>query len=197
MKICVASAKGGVGKTTSSVYLAAILARRFGSVILVDADPQASAAEWLEVAPIPGVEVREAPSERLVARSTERAGWCPVVIDTPPGHERLIRAAMSDVDRVLIPARAGGVEISRVQVTWSMVPAGVATGLVLCAAETRTIDFRSQAEAWGKAGLPVWGAIPKRVAIARGPDGPLVVEGITAYEQVLDATKPGAGVEVA
>lgn len=188
MKICVASAKGGVGKTTSSVYLAALLARRFGGAILVDADPQASAAEWLEVSSIPGVEVREAPSERLVARASERAGWRPVVVDTPPGHERLIRAAMDSADRVVIPARAGGVEISRVQVTWSMVPQGIATGLVLCAAELHTVDFRSQSDAWVEAGLPVWGAIPKRVAIARGPDGPLVAEGLAGYSAVLDAT---------
>lgn len=188
MKVCVASAKGGVGKTTSSVYFASILAHRFGGAILVDADPQASAAEWLEVSPIEGVEVREAPSERLVARAGERAGWRPVVVDTPPGHERLIRAAMTGVDRVVIAARAGGVEISRVQVTWSMVPQGVTTGLVLCAAEQRTVDFRSQADAWVQAGLPVWGAVPKRVAIARGPDGPLVAEGLKAYSRVLDAT---------
>ena len=187
MLICVANAKGGTGKTTTSIYLASLLARSSGSVVLVDADPQASAAEWLEESPIAGVMVEEAPSERLLVRAIERARWRSVVVDTPPGHERLIRTAMADADVVVIPARAGGVEISRVQVTLGMVPAGTPAGLVLVSAELRTTDFRTQVEAWGEAGVPVWGAVPKRVSIARGPDGPLVREALDVYGRVLQS----------
>lgn len=188
MKIAVANAKGGTGKTTTAVYLAALLARGGRDVMLIDADPQASAAEWLEVSPIVGVEVIEAPSERLVAKMLERARWRPVVVDTPPGHERLIRAAIAGADRVVIPTRAGGVEISRAQVTLGMIPHGIPAGLVLTAAEPRTIDFRSQVETWGQAGVQVWGNIPKRVAIARGPDGELVSEALDAYQLILEAS---------
>jgi hypothetical protein len=69
-----------------------------------------------------------------------------------------------------------------------MVPTGVRAGLVLTAAEPRTIDFRTQAEAWVQAGVPVWGAVPKRVSIARGPDGPLVREALVAYRAVMNAS---------
>ena len=49
MNIVVSNVKGGVGKTTTSVYLAAAAARRGrGPVLLVDADPQGSTAEWYE-----------------------------------------------------------------------------------------------------------------------------------------------------
>jgi chromosome partitioning protein len=39
--------KGGVGKTSLSVSIAAELARETGSVLLIDADPQGSASGWL------------------------------------------------------------------------------------------------------------------------------------------------------
>lgn len=38
--------KGGVGKTTTAVYLAEAGVQRFGSALLVDADPRGSALEW-------------------------------------------------------------------------------------------------------------------------------------------------------
>lgn len=186
MNICVTNAKGGTGKTTTAVYLAALLAKFHSAVLLVDADPQASAAEWLEASPIDGVEVFEAPSVRLVSRAREQARWRPFVIDTPPGHERLIRAAIDTADGAVIPTRAGGMEISRVQATLGMIPQGMPAGLVLTAAERNTIDFRAQVSAWIQAGVPVWGAVPKRVAIARGPDGPLVRDALAAYGGVLD-----------
>lgn len=44
-KYAVVNTKGGVGKTTLAVHLAGMLART-GSTLLVDGDPQASAASW-------------------------------------------------------------------------------------------------------------------------------------------------------
>jgi chromosome partitioning protein len=44
--VTVAQLKGGVGKTTLAVALAAELARRNGSCALIDADPQRSATQW-------------------------------------------------------------------------------------------------------------------------------------------------------
>jgi chromosome partitioning protein len=49
MNIVVTNLKGGVGKTTTAVYLSAVAAARgYDPVMVIDADRQASAAEWLE-----------------------------------------------------------------------------------------------------------------------------------------------------
>ncbi len=48
MNVVVTNLKGGVGKTTTAVYLAAVaVARGYDEVLLIDADRQASSAEWL------------------------------------------------------------------------------------------------------------------------------------------------------
>ena len=71
MNIVVTNLKGGVGKTTTAVYLAAVAALKGHEVVLIDADRQASSAEWLEEREIEGVEVVEAPTERMLLKAME------------------------------------------------------------------------------------------------------------------------------
>src|SRR5271157_1371654 len=122
MNIVVSNVKGGVGKTTTSVYLAAAGSESgWDPVAVIDADRQASSAEWLESNPIEEIELIEAPSERTVARAMARAEGL-AVVDTPPGDERIVLAALERADAVVIPTRAGGVEYTRVAATLTMIP---------------------------------------------------------------------------
>ena len=185
MNIVVSNVKGGVGKTTTSVYLAAAAVNRgYKPVTLVDADRQASSAEWLEESPIEGVELVEAPSERTVARAMERNEGL-VVVDTPPGDERIVRAAIERANAVVIPTRAGGVEFTRVVATIDLLPRSVPRGVVVCAARLGTKDLAETIAWWTRQDVPVWGVIPERVGIASGPDGRLYPEGLSGYKGVL------------
>jgi len=185
MNIVVSNVKGGVGKTTTSVYLAAVAVNRgYSPVLLVDADRQASSAEWLEETPVEGVDLIEAPSERTVGRAMESHDGL-AVIDTPPGDERIVRAAIERADAVVIPTRAGGVEFTRVVATLAMLPRSTPRGVVVCAARMGTNDLAETIAWWNGQEVPVWGIIPERVGIAAGPEGRLHSEGLSAYAAVL------------
>jgi chromosome partitioning protein len=185
MNIVVSNVKGGVGKTTTAVYLAGAAAQRGrDAVYLVDADRQASSAEWYEIMPIAGVELVEAPSERTVAKAMER-GEGIAVVDTPPGDERIVRAALTRADALVIPTRAGGVEPNRVVATLEMTPANIPAGVVICSARLGTRDLEATVEWWAELDVPVWGIIPERVSIAAGPAARLSFEGLDLYGQVL------------
>ena len=185
MNIVVASLKGGVGKSTAAVYLAAAAAERgHEPVVLVDADRQASSAVWLEERPIDGVEVIEAPSERTLRRAMASNDGV-TIVDTPPGDERLSHSAIAEADSVVVPTRAGGVEFARVADTLELVPAKTPRGIVISSARLGTNDLEETLSWWRKEGVPVWSVVPERVAIAAGPEARLSREGLDLYDAVL------------
>ena len=185
MNIVVTNLKGGVGKTTTAVYLSAVaVSRGYDPVLLIDADRQASSAEWLEERPIEGVTVVEAPSERTLARAMSRDEGMGIV-DTAPGDERVVQSAVNAADAVVIPTRAGGVEFARVSATLEMIPARTPRGVVICSARLGTNDLDETIAWWKTEKVAIWGVIPERVGIAAGPEARLYREGIAEYDAVL------------
>jgi hypothetical protein len=102
------------------------------------------------------------------------------VVDTPPGDERIVRAALTRADALVIPTRAGGVEPTRVVATLEMTPANIPAGVVICSARLGTRDLEATIEWWAELEVPVWGIIPERVSIASGPAARLSSEGSTS-----------------
>lgn len=183
-----AAIKGGVGKTTTAVYLAAVAVDGDRSVTLVDADPQASAAEWVDEAtdaPLRRLTVVEAPTERLLAKALDKMKPDDVVVvDTPPAHREMVVKALDRATVVVIPTRVGGVETPTATTMLDIVPAGIPAGLVVCSARTYTRDYHEAIANWEDEEAPVWGSIPERVAIAQGPDGWLSSDGLDAYGEI-------------
>lgn len=85
--IAVANASGSAGKTTSAVTLAALMAGAGRSVVLVDADAQANASDWLGLADHDGPTLTE-----LVL---QQASLDDVLTDTTVDNLRAIPAARS------------------------------------------------------------------------------------------------------
>jgi chromosome partitioning protein len=130
------------------------------------------------------VDLVEAPSERTVARALAGHDGL-AVVDTPPGDERIVRAALDRADAVVIPTRAGGVEYSRVVATLDMIDARTPHGVVICAARLGTNDLDEAIAWWTDSKVPIWGIIPERVGIAAGPEARLYRDGLEAYDSVL------------
>ena len=106
--------KGGVGKTTSAVFLAVAAHRAGLSVELLDTDPQKSATEWAGDAtaaddPFP-FPVRPATHREL--NSTPSVDLR--VVDTPPGTASVIGPAINNADLVVIPTGVSPLDVRRV-----------------------------------------------------------------------------------
>jgi len=106
--IAVAGQKGGAGKTTVAIALAAEWMRRDQRVLLVDADPQQTARTWAEVA---GEQNKPCPTTVHMGANLWQpdqlprlaAGFDVVIIDTPPRLGDVQRAALMVADVVLMP----------------------------------------------------------------------------------------------
>lgn len=116
--ITVANQKGGCGKTTTCMNLAGGFAAAGYRVLVIDADPQASALEWRNsredsALPFPIVALASPSIHRELPRLLEESSYEVVLIDCPPGGSQkgdhrfraddITRSAILAASVVLLP----------------------------------------------------------------------------------------------
>ena len=159
--IAVVNPKGGSGKTTTAAFLAHALHQRGHGVLVVDADPQRSAATWAQVAGWP-MPVLAEPSDQL---DRLLPGLHPVpdviVIDTPgTAHGRaIVLSAIRAATHVLIPIAPTPAEYERLAVLRELLDTATEQGAeyrhgvllnraVTGAASTRTWRAQLDTDGW-------------------------------------------------
>jgi chromosome partitioning protein len=105
--IALVSQKGGVGKTTLAIHLATAFEANGHQSLLLDLDPQTSAAEWKDARLAERPYVMAIPSSRLAKTlETAREHKAEVaVLDTAPHSEGTALEAARAADMVLVPCQ--------------------------------------------------------------------------------------------
>jgi chromosome partitioning protein len=121
--IAIISQKGGAGKSTLAIHLAAEAENSGHTALVIDLDPQATASQWAAWRKdAPPLVIDSAPP-RLSAKIEQatRQGAKFIVIDTPPHADSAASAAVEAADLVLIPCRPSAFDLAAIQTTASLV----------------------------------------------------------------------------
>jgi len=105
--IALIAQKGGVGKTTLAIHLATAFAATGKNTLLLDLDPQASAAEWNDHRADETPAVLSIQPSRLtkVLEEAKVMGADVVILDTAPHSESTALEAAKAADLILVPCQ--------------------------------------------------------------------------------------------
>lgn len=179
MIITFAHIKGGSGKSTLSLCLAAYLANLGCSVLVLDADPQGSASSWLKARPenmASPFTVVSMPSDKIHRDLPAlAANYDHTIVDTPPQFLDYVRSAVIASDVVISPVASSNFDLWPVSAVSEMVGSAqmLRPDIKHCLIHNRKTANTKMAKAVGES--------------LAGKDIPLLSEGITArtiYEQV-------------
>ena len=117
--IAVMSQKGGTGKTTLTLHLAVAAVRKGLAVAVLDLDPQASASGWKDSRAEEAPSVISIVSSRLKTGLEEaaRGGVALSILDTAPHAADAAIAAAEAADLILVPCRAGILDLRAIAAT--------------------------------------------------------------------------------
>src|SRR5271169_3766724 len=117
--VAVEAGKGGSGKTTTTLNLAVAAGIAGKTVVVIDLDPQASAAGWKDTRTAERPVVVSVPPARLpqALQAARDGGAELVLIDTAPHSESAALAAAKAADLILIPTRPGILDLRAIGTT--------------------------------------------------------------------------------
>jgi cellulose biosynthesis protein BcsQ len=121
--IAIVSQKGGSGKTTLSVNLAAAAEGAGAVALIIDTDPQATASQWGSWRADKAPEVIDSAPPRIQAKvdAAKQQGATVIVIDTPPHADSAASRAVEVADLVLVPCRPSAFDLAAIKTTVSLV----------------------------------------------------------------------------
>lgn len=112
--LAVSGQKGGIGKTTTSINLAACISMRATPVLVIDLDPQGSSTDWVEMMKANDLKLFDyiktdyANFDRVVGEAKGKYKY--IIFDCPPRLEMFVGKVIYCADMVLTSCGVGAVE---------------------------------------------------------------------------------------
>lgn len=147
--IVVSNGKGGVGKTTTTMALAGILAENH-KLLAIDADPQGSLAWWSGRSTKGlGFDVVQESDPHLLKQLPQLSQYELVLVDTPPAlQSEALAAVIASADYLLLPTPPAPMDLAALieTVRTKVKPANVPHRVLLTRVDPRSINEALEAQ---------------------------------------------------
>lgn len=174
--ITILAQKGGATKTTLAIHLVVAALQDNKEAMIIDLDPQASAAKWKDLRPGDTPAVITAPASRLeqnleIAR---KANADLVIVDTAPHSNNTALTAARSADLIIIPTKCGIMDLQTVPDSIDIAKLANKPAVIVLSA------------------VPVRGTVVEQVRTALQPLGVEISPYTTAYRTAF-STAPNTG----
>jgi chromosome partitioning protein len=171
MIITITALKGGVGKTTTSIHLAAYLHEN-APTLLIDADRNRSALVWSREDKLPFVVASQAGATAIIGKYTH------IITDTQARPEQdELKDLVASSDLLIIPTTPNHLDIDATLKTTELLEAwGAKYKILLTQVDSRTKTGRAARSVLEEAKLPLFSVdIPLLVAFERSSSRGVVI----------------------